>query len=92
MKDHGTHRKAKNRVARTRPNNLRNRLTYCPNRDKNKFTRKLRDTLQSMPTVPVLPSAPACTIEVGAINIDGLDMETPWALSQIVDKYNLKVK
>ena len=93
MGHHGTHRKAKNRVARTRPNNIRNRLTYCPNTDKNRFTRNLRATLQAMPSVAVPDNAPVnTTIEVGAINIDGLDLETSWALSQIVDKYKLKVK
>lgn len=89
--DDSTRKKYEKRKARSRANHVSNRLTYCPRTDKNKFTKKLRAQLQSMPVPPSVPLATTVTMEIGAININGLSMESSWALEEIVSKYNLKV-
>ena len=81
----------KKRKARSRANQFTSRLTYSPNNDKMKFTKKLRAQLQSMSLPPPDQPAPIPTLEIGSININGLSLESSWALEEIVSKYNLKV-
>jgi hypothetical protein len=80
------------RNARKPTNKTVSRLSYNPLTDKKKFTSKLRSDLQAKLIPPIHAPVPTTTIEIGAININGLNVESAWALEQIVEKYHLKVK
>ena len=79
------------RKKRTRSNQIVSRLSYCPTKDKGRYTGKLRAQLQAKELPSPASTVPISTIEIGAININGMDMESSWALEQIVSKYNLQV-
>ena len=85
-----TSRKFLKRKAKTRSNHITSRLTYNP-LHKGKFTNQLRSKLQSEERCPPIITIPPPSMVIGAININGLDIDSPWALGQIVSKYNLKV-
>ena len=89
--DNRLKKKIGRRKKRTRDNQILSRLTYCPKKDKGRFTEKLRAKLQQKVIHVPLPPVPTTTIEIGAININGMDMESSWALEQIVSKYSLQV-
>ena len=90
-RNHGLKTQILKRKARSRANHFTSRLSYSPNKDKKKFTQKLRTQLQSRSLPPPIPPAPIATMEIGAMNINGLTLESSWALEQIVSKYKLKV-
>ena len=83
--------KFKKRKARSRANQFSRRITYSPTNDKMKFTKTLRAQLQSRSLPPPTLPAPIPTLEIGSININGLSLESSWALEEIVSKYKLKV-
>ena len=67
------------------------RLGYNPKKDKGQFTAKLRRELQAK-TLPVRKSPPvSTTLKVGAINVNGLSLDSGWAMEQIIHQYGLKV-
>ena len=67
------------------------RLGYDPERDKGKFVGGLRRRLQAR-TIPSRLEPPvSSTLKVGAININGLSLDSGWAMEQIILKYELKV-
>ena len=67
------------------------RLGYNQKRDKGKFIGGLRRELQARATkVPQQPRV-SSTLDIGAININGLSLDSGWALEQIILKYKLKV-
>ena len=68
------------RKKRTRSNQIVSRLTYCPTKDKGRYTGKLRAQLQAKELPSPVSPVPISTIETGAININGMDMESSWAL------------
>ena len=89
--DKRTCRKVLKRQSRRRPPKTTSRLTYNPAKDKGKFTAGLRRQLQTRTfPAPKTPS-PKTSINVGAININGLSLESSWALEQIITNYDLKV-
>ena len=71
---------------------ITDRLTYEPLKQKQKSRRKMREKLASRKPVPKAPTPPPKTsLDVGAININGLDFESQWAVEQILIKHNLDV-
>ena len=68
------------------------RLTYDPNKHKQKVTRELRHKLQKK----ALPSPPrshtTTSLKFGSINLNGLDLETSWAVEQLVLKHEFDVR
>ena len=86
-----TGQKINARKKRNRSNQIVSRLSYCPTKDKGRYTGKLRAQLQAKELPSTVSPVPISTIEIGAININGMDMESSWALEQIVSKYNLQV-
>ena len=87
-KNRGTKIKYKNR---SRANSIKARLAYSPSKDKNKFTQKLRAKLQLKEVSVPLVEMKKVALKIGSININGMGMDSSWALSEIVKEYNLKV-
>ena len=82
----------KKKSRRPNTNKIIDRIVYNPIKHKQKFVKKLRNTLnqRKTPSTPAQP-APSTQIIVGAINLNGLDLETGWAVGQLLTKYNLDV-
>ena len=89
--DKRTCRKVLKRQSRGRPPKTVSRLGYNPVKDKGKFTAGLRRQLQTRSIPDPKPSTPKTFFNVGAININGLSLESSWALEQIITNYDLKV-
>ena len=79
------------RLKRANTNKIPDRVTYSPNKHKQKYTRKLRDKLQSKPTVDVTSTPSSSSIRFGSMNINGLDMEANWAVEQLIAKKKFDV-
>ena len=67
------------------------RLVYQPGRDKGKFVSGLRRKLQSRVVPPQSQPPVATTLKIGAININGLTLDSGWAAEQLIKQYELKV-
>ena len=90
--DKRTTRKILNRKGKKKSTRkIVSRLGYNPVKDKGKFTAGLRRVLQArnQPEIDI-PSSPQ-VLNIGAININGLSLESSWALEQIITQYDLKV-
>ena len=61
------------------------RTTYCPEKHKQNYTKKLRSKLESR-VEKERKSTPSSTssIKFGSININGLDLEASWAVDQLL--------
>ena len=75
-----------------RTNKIQDRLTYCPQKHKQKYVKSLRLKLaSSTPQKPKLDPPPKTSLKVGSININGLDLEATWAVEQLLDKHGFDV-
>ena len=85
-------KKRPRRTLKTNTNKIIDRIVYNPVKHKQKYVKKLRNTLHQRKT-PSTPArlAPSTQILVGAINLNDLDLETGWAVGQLLTKYNLDV-
>lgn len=82
-----------NKSNTTRTNKLTDRLTYVPQKHKQKFKNNLRQKLANRsPSKPPKVTPPKTTIKVGSINLNGLDLEASWAVEQILTKHDLDVR
>ena len=74
----------KNRKSKPQTNKILDRITFSPQKHKQKVTRKLREKLQqkTLPT-PTSPK-PKTTLKFGSFNVNGLDLEASWAVEQIL--------
>ena len=76
-----------------RTNKIHDRLTYVPQKHKQKFKNNLRQKLATCsPSKPPKVTPPKTTIKVGSINLNGLDLEASWAVEQILSKHDLDVR
>ena len=76
-----------------RTNKIRYRLTYVPQKHKQKFKNNLRQKLATRaPSKPPKVTPPKTKIKVGSINLNGLDLEASWAVEQILTKHDLDVR
>ena len=76
-----------------RSRRLIDRLTYCPKKHKQKVVKSMRKRLQERKkAVTNVEPAPVSTLKFGSININGLDMEASWAVSQIISNRGYDVK
>ena len=69
------------------------RINYDPGKHKQKKTRELREKLQRQ-NIPASPS-PADTptkIKFGSINVNGLDVETTWAVHKLIKERDFDVR
>jgi hypothetical protein len=85
------HTAYKKRLKKPNTNKLIDRLTYSPQKHKQKFTNKLRSTLQSKAPMVLVPVSPTVSIKFGSININGLDLEASWAVDQLLIKNKFDV-
>ena len=67
------------------------RLTYNPNKDKQKATRKLRQKLMKNPVKINLPKPPPVTLVFASFNVNGLSLETSWAVGQLLKQRSYDV-
>ena len=81
MKPDRTHRK----IRKKSTNKIIDRLTYSPDKHKQKSVKKMRQSLQSKPHQPTIkPRPPPTTMKFGSINVNGLDLEAGWAVQQLI--------
>jgi hypothetical protein len=68
------------------------RLTYCPKKHKQRFVKTMRQQLQRK----VLPASskplpPPTHIKFGSFNVNGLDLESCWAVQELLEKRGFDV-
>ena len=68
------------------------RLTFCPNKHKQKVTRKLRQELQMKRVSTERPPPPKSVLKFGSFNVNGLDLETSWAVGQLLQDNEFDVR
>ena len=67
------------------------RITFNPQKPKEKVRKKLRQELQRKEVSHQLPKAPPATLTFGSLNINGLDLEASWAVEQLLVTKGLDV-
>ena len=70
---------------------LMDRLTFSPNKHKQKVTRKMRQDLQKKKISAARPALPKTTIKFGSFNVNGLDLETSWAVEELLKEHGFDV-
>ena len=78
---------------RIQTNKIIGRLTYSPEKHRGKFIKAQRSKLASRP--PDKPPKPSLTIPsltFGSLNVNGLDLEAHWAVSELLKSHNLDVR
>ena len=68
------------------------RLTYSPEKQKQKFRKAQREKLSSRP--PAKPPKPQVTrslVTFGSLNVNGLNHEAQWAVTELLRKYSIDV-
>ena len=83
----------KKRQKKLQTNKLVDRITFNPKVHKQKNRRKLREKLQqrNVKEPPsTKPSSPS--LKFGSFNINGLDIETSWAVGELLKKHEFDVK
>ena len=82
--DKTKHRNGRKVKVRIRTNKIMDRITYNPNKHKNKARIELRKSLQQKSLKPQPPPAPPTTLSFGSLNVNGLDLEAAWAVEQLL--------
>ena len=77
------------RHGKKRTTKLIDRLSYSPAKHKQKEKKSLRKKLQSKKPPDQSIREPSTKIKIGSINLNGLDLETGWAVEQIITNYEL---
>ena len=60
------------------------RLTICPGKHKQKVTRKRRQEQKKKRVFSDRPPPPKSVLKFGSFNVNGLDLETLWAVEQLL--------
>ena len=71
--------------AKKRTTKIIDRLTYSPNKHKNKKKRKMRENLRAMDPQTIEAPVLKETLKFGSFNVNGLDIEARWAVEQLLD-------
>lgn len=67
------------------------RLTYCPEKHKQKRIKDLRQRLQRK-ALPSVNNTPTPTrLKFGSFNVNGLDLEACWAIQELLEKRGFDV-
>ena len=78
--------------SRIQTNKIIGRLTYTPEKHKQKFIKAQRTKLASRPPAkPLNPSPTTPSLTFGSLNVNGLDMEAHWAVTELLKSHNLDV-
>ena len=73
------------RQGKKRTSKIIDRLTYSPNKHKNKKAREMREKLQKqIRPKENIPSTKE-TLKFGSFNVNGLDIEARWAVEQLIN-------
>ena len=82
----------KSRQRKLQTNKVVDRITFNPKIHKQKIRRKMREELQlRKDKEPQIMKPPSPSIKFGSFNINGLDMETSWAVEELVKKHGFDV-
>ena len=76
--------KAKARSNRIQTNKIIDRITFNPQKHKNKVIKKLRQKVRKDSVSPQPPKTPSVSLKFGSLNINGLDLEASWAVDQLL--------
>ena len=69
------------------------RLTYSPEKHRQKVTRGLRSKLLAKAPVDKPRDPPSTSIlTFGSLNVNGLDTEAHWAVSELVENHKIDVR
>ena len=80
------------RQAKKRTTRIIDRITYSPNKHKNREKRERRKKLLKKVQPDIMQSEPIKpTIKFGSFNVNGLDLEAEWAINQILISRNFDV-
>ena len=85
-----TYRRARTRI-RMRTNKILDKITYKPEKHKQKFRKALRKKLQNRPDAPSIPKENVEFIKFGSFNINGIDVESNLAIEKILEQEDLDV-
>ena len=88
-------RQIKNRArvrAKIQTPKILDRITFDPAKHKQKKTRELRQQLQQQKIPGPNPSPTITCLKFGSFNLNGLDLETSWAVEQLVKKHEFDVR
>ena len=71
--------------SKKRTSKIIDRITYSPEKHKQKYTKRLRRKLETRVNQDAKTNpAPSTSIKFGSININGLDLEASWAVDQLL--------
>ena len=76
---------------RLRSAKLMDRLTFDPTKDKQKVVKKMRQDLQKKKLSSCEPSLPKSSLRFGSFNVNGLDLETAWAVEKLLEENEFDV-
>ena len=80
------------RGKKTETRKIIGRITYSPKKHKHKCLKSMRQKLDSRPSkIAEKPPMPNETLTFGSININGLDQEAHWAVTEILKNKKLDV-
>ena len=65
-------------------NKVLDRLTYCPQKHKQKKRRELRQSLQNKSLKEPQVMVPSTKVKFGSLNVNGLGMDTCWSVQQLL--------
>ena len=82
----------KNRAKKPQTNKIIDRITYNPETHKQKVTKNLRQRLQRKKILQPNQALPPTSLKFGSFNINGLDLETCWAVEELLKKRGFDVK
>ena len=81
----------KNRAKKPQTNKIIDRITFNPETHKQKVTRNLRQKLQRKTILQQVSALPSTSLKFGSFNINGLDLETNWAVEELLKKRGFDV-
>ena len=91
--DMGNRRLGPHIRAKTNTRKIIGRLTYSPVKHKQKFARGLRDKLLAKAPVDKPRDPPnKSLLTFGSLNVNGLDTEAHWAVSELVKSRDIDVR
>ena len=70
---------------------LIDRITFTPSKHKQKVRRKLRQDLQKKTVDTDRQSVPKTSLLFGSFNVNGLDIETTWAVEELLKENEFDV-
>ena len=82
----------KKRLNKPQTNKLVDRLTFNPRKHKQKEKRNLRQQLQQKTIPTEKKKTPSTTLKFGSFNINGLDLETSWAVGELLETRGFDVR